>query len=180
MELLRNIVLVGFMGCGKSTVGKTLATKLGDGWRFVDADTRLSEVAGCTIPILFERDGEAAFRKREAQILSGLCAGERQIIATGGGAVMHEDNRATLRSAGVVVWLTARVDVIVLRTQRREAERPLLASRGDLPLYTHILSLLGERAPFYQKAAHIIVDTSDRATESIAAEIERKVNAWKP
>ncbi|MBC8140972.1 MAG: shikimate kinase [Armatimonadetes bacterium] len=175
----RNIVLVGFMGCGKSTAGRTLAARLGNGWRFVDTDTRLAEVAGCDIPTLFRREGETAFREREAQILSGLSAGEKLVIATGGGAVMHDGNIATLRSAGLVVWLTARVDVIVMRTERREADRPLLAARGDTPLYTHILNLLAGRAPFYQQAAHLIVDTSDRATESIAAEIERKAIAWQ-
>ncbi len=175
----RNIVLVGFMGCGKSTAGRTLAVRLGDGWRFVDTDTRLSEVAGCDIPTLFRREGEAGFREREAQILSGLSAGEKSVIATGGGAVMYPGNIAVLRSAGLVIWLTARVEIIVMRTERREADRPLLASRGDTPLYTHVLNLLGERAPFYRQAAHLIVDTSDRVIESIAAEIERKAVAWQ-
>lgn len=179
--LPRNIVLIGFMGCGKSSVGKTLAARLANhGWRFVDTDTRLAEVAGCDIPTLFARDGEVAFRKREAQILCGLCAGERLVIATGGGAVLQDENVPVLQEAGLVVWLTARVDIVVMRTERREADRPLLANRGDNDLHTHILTLLSERAPRYQAAAHIVVDTSDRSLEHIAAEIERRAQAWKP
>ncbi len=175
----RNLVLIGFMGCGKSTVGRALAGRLGNTWRYVDADTRLAEVAGCDIPTLFKNEGEDAFRRRETQILTGLCAGERLVIATGGGAVLRDENISTLRSAGLVVYLTARPDVVVARTERREADRPLLANRGDKDLLTHILTLLGERGPRYQQAAHIIVDTSDRTPDNIAAEIERKARHWQ-
>ena len=167
------------MGCGKSTVGRALAARLGEPWRFVDSDARLSEIAGCDIPTLFEREGEPGFRRRETQVLTGLSAGERQVIATGGGAVLRAENTPVLRAAGVVVYLTARPDVVVRRTERREADRPLLANRGDKDLLTHVLTLLGERAPFYQRAAHLVVDTSDRSPESIAAEIERKAATWK-
>jgi shikimate kinase len=175
----RNIVLVGFMGCGKSTVGRTLAARLGNGWRYVDSDTRLAEVAKSDIPTLFRNEGEDGFRRRETQILTGLCAGERLVIATGGGAVLRDENLSVLRSAGLVVWLTARADVVVARTERREAERPLLANRGDKDLLTHILTLLGERGPRYQEAAHLTVDTSDRTPDNIAAEIERKARNWQ-
>ena len=175
----RNIVLIGFMGCGKSTVGKTLANRLGNNWRYIDSDTRLAEVAGCDIPTLFRTEGEAGFRTRETQILTGLCAGERLVIATGGGAVLRDENIPILQEAGLVVWLTARADVVVARTERREAERPLLMNRGDTDILTHVLGLLGERGPRYQKAAHVLVDTSDRSPDSIAAEIERKAQNWK-
>ncbi|MBC8138645.1 MAG: shikimate kinase [Fibrella sp.] len=177
--LPRNVVLVGFMGCGKSTVGRSLATRLGTTWRYVDSDTRLAEVAKSDIPTLFKNEGEHAFRQRETQILTGLCAGERLVIATGGGAVLRDENIPVLRSAGLVVWLTARADVVVARTERREADRPLLANRGDKDLLTHILTLLGERGPRYQQAAHLIVDTSDRTPDNIAAEIERKARQWQ-
>lgn len=177
--LPRNIVLIGFMGSGKSTVGRALAARLGSGWRYVDSDARLSEVAGCDIPALFRAEGESGFRARETQILTGLCAGERLVIATGGGAVQLPENTPLLRSAGMVVWLTARPDVVVARIERREADRPLLANRGDKNLLAYVLTLLGERAPRYQKAAHVTVDTSDRNPDSIAAEIERKARVWR-
>lgn len=173
-----NIILIGFMGCGKSTVGRTLASRLGNGWRYVDSDQRLVEVAGCDIPTLFMREGETSFRTRETQILTGLSIGERQVIATGGGAVLRDENVSVLRSAGMVVWLTARADVVVSRTAHKEADRPLLANRGDKSLLAHVLALLGERGPRYQAAAHVIVDTSDRSPDHIAAEIVRKAEAW--
>ena len=175
----RNIVLVGFMGCGKSTVGRALAGRLGKEWRYIDSDIRLAEVAGRDIPTLFREEGEENFRRREAQILMGLGASERLVIATGGGAVLRDGNIPVLRSAGFVVWLTARPDVIVARTERREADRPLLANRGGKDLLTHVLTLLGERSPKYQQAAHLVVDTSDRTPDNIAAEIERKVQNWQ-
>jgi len=173
-----NIVLIGFMGCGKSTVGRTLAGRLGNGWRYVDSDHRLVEIAGCDIPTLFTREGEAAFRARETQVLTGLSVGERQVIATGGGAVLRDENLPILRSAGMIVYLTARAEVVVARTAHKEAERPLLANRGDKDLLTHVMTLLGERGPRYQAAAHVIVDTSDRTPDQIAAEIERKARTW--
>ena len=167
----RNIVLIGFMGSGKSTVGRALAGRRG--WRFVDTDELILRTAGKDIPTLFAEEGEARFRDRETQVLLGVVAGERQVIATGGGAVLRPENAAALRGAGLVVWLTARPDVIVARTGHRAQERPLLASGADDPL-AHILRMLGERGPLYQAAAHLIVDTSDRSLQSIVSEIERK------
>jgi shikimate kinase len=170
-----NIALIGFMGSGKSTVGRALARQLG--WRYVDTDARLVDVAGCDIPTLFAREGETAFREREARIILGISAGTEQVIATGGGAVLRDENVAALRSCGAVIYLTARPDVIVARTERRAEERPLLANRGDRDLLTHVLALLGERAPRYHAVAHLIVDTSDRTPDLIAAEIVRRTEA---
>mgnify|MGYP001489640910 CR=1 FL=1 len=171
-----NIALIGFMGTGKSTVGRALARRLG--WRYVDTDARIEAIAGCDIPTLFACEGEAAFRAREAQVVLGLAAGAGQVIATGGGVPLRAENAAALRTAGLVVYLTARPDVIVARTERRAADRPLLANRGDRDLLTHVMALLGERAPRYQQAAHLIVDTSDRSPENIAAEVARKAEKW--
>lgn len=166
-----NIILIGFMGSGKSTVGRRLAERRG--WRFVDTDDLIVRMTGQTIPALFAGGGETAFRDRETQAVLGVSAGERQVIATGGGAVLRAENVAALRGAGLVVWLTARPDVVVARTQRRAAERPLLAA-GEDDLLAHVLRMLGERGPLYQAAAHLIVDTSDRPIHAIVAEIERK------
>jgi shikimate kinase len=177
LALPANIALIGFMGSGKSTVGRALARRLG--WRYVDTDARLVEVAGRDIPALFAEEGEAAFREREARVILGLSAGAGQVIATGGGAVLRDDNVAALRSCGALVYLTARPDVIVARTERRAGERPLLANRGDgVDLLTHVLTLLGERSPRYHAAAHLIVDTSDRTPDQIAAEVARRVERW--
>ena len=174
----RNIVLVGFMGCGKSTIGRALARLRG--WRFVDTDEVIRAAAGGRdIPGLFRDEGEAAFRDRETQAILGVCAGQGQVIATGGGAVLRPENGAALRGAGLVVWLTARPEVIVARTRHRAADRPVLA-RGGEELLVHVLRLLGERGPRYQAVAHLIVDASDRTPIVIAREIERKVAAARP
>jgi len=146
-------------------------------WKYVDTDARLVAIAGCDIPTLFTREGEKAFRDRETTVLLGISAGQGQVISTGGGAVLREENVITLRDAGLIVYLTARPDVVVARTQHKAEERPLLANReGDL--LPHVMRLLADRAPLYQKAAHLIVDTSDRTPEQIAAEIARKAERW--
>jgi len=174
--LPRNIALIGFMGSGKSTVGRSLARRLG--WRFVDTDAVIERAAGRSIPDVFRQEGEAAFREREADAVASVGAGEGQVIAAGGGAVLRRENADALRNAGLVVWLTARADVVVARTERRVSDRPLLAAKTGNDLLTHILTLLGERGPAYQSAAHLVVDTSDRAPDAIATEIVRKAQKW--
>ena len=152
------------MGTGKSTIGRSLARRLG--WLFVDTDLMIERMAECDISTIFQREGENAFRDREASIILGLSVGEQQVIATGGGAILREDNMTALRAAGLVILLTARPDVIVSRVSQRPGQRPLLAS--DEPAMDRIMRLLGERGPSYQKAAHVIVDTSDRSSAAVA------------
>ena len=114
--LPRNVVLIGFMGSGKTTVGRALADLTG--WAFADTDDEIVQNAGgATIPELFARDGEAAFRDREAQAVQTVCMRENQIIATGGGAVLRPQNVQSLQNAGRVVWLTARPEVVVSRVK---------------------------------------------------------------
>lgn len=170
-ERSRNIALVGFMGSGKTTVGRILADRLG--WTFVDTDAEIERIAGSEIPVLFQTEGETAFRDRESSVVRAVCAGEGQVISTGGGVVLRPENVAVLRDAAHVVWLTARPDVIVARVGGRAQTRPVLA-RGANDLLTHVLTLLGERGPCYQSAAHRIVDTSDRSPSSVVGEIIRK------
>jgi shikimate kinase len=174
--MLDNIALIGFMGSGKSTIGRQLAQQLG--WRFTDTDSLIERVAGCTIPALFLRDGELAFRDRETEIVLGVTAGERQVIATGGGAILREENVAALRSAGLVVYLTARPDVLAERVSRRPGQRPLLTS-GEEPALTQILRMLAERGPLYRKACHVLVDTSERSPQALAEEIVRRFQKQK-
>jgi shikimate kinase len=170
-----NIALVGFMGCGKTTVGRLLASRLD--CRFLDTDAVIEAEAGRDIPSLFETEGEAAFREREARAVCGACSGAGRVIATGGGAVLRAENVARLRESCFVVWLTARPEVVVERTQAEAPTRPLLA-RGADDLLTHVLTMLGTRGPCYPSAAHLIVDTSDRAPAAVAEEILRKWEKW--
>ena len=172
-ELPRNLVLIGFMGVGKSTVGRLLAEALG--WKLVDTDGLISKIAGASIPDLFASEGEDVFRRRESQIVLGVCAGDRQVISTGGGAPLRDENSRALLGAGLVVWLTARPEVVVVRTRRRVGQRPLLA--GDEEPLTKVLRMLAERGPIYQRLAGLVVDTSDRSPQVVAREILRKMGA---
>lgn len=170
-EMWENITLIGFMGSGKSTVGRLLAQKLG--WRFTDTDQLVEKVIGCSIPTYFVTEGEKAFRDQETTIVLGVTAGERQVIATGGGAILREENVAALRGRSLVVYLTARPEVLAERVARRPGARPLLTA-GEEPPLTQILRMLAERGPLYQRASHLLVDTSDRPPGGVVEEIVRR------
>jgi len=170
-----HIALIGFMGSGKTTVGAILAKQIGA--RFVDTDSRIIDAAdGRSIPTIFAEEGEAGFREREAQAVADACTTETPlVIATGGGVVLREENVRCLRDACSVVWLTADVNAVLARAGR-DPNRPLLAGAKDVgEMRTRILTLLGERGPHYQAAAHLIVDTTGRHPGAIAREIARKV-----
>ena len=174
----RNIILVGFMASGKTSVGRAVAESLthsaaarGDrGWTLVDADDVIVARAGKPIHRIFAEDGEPAFRELESLVIAGLCAGERQIIASGGGAFASEQNRNTMLSSGQVFFLSASPAVILRRVQEEDAGgpiRPLLAV--DDP-EERIAELLARRAPAYALAHHVI-DTDERTPEDVAERI---------
>lgn len=150
-----NVVLVGTMGTGKSAVGRRVAESLG--LRFVDTDDLIVEEAGMRIPEIFEREGEAAFRDRETAVLRKLAGCEGYVIATGGGAVLREENREILRRLGFVIWLTANVDVLARRVASNR-ERPLLQVADPK---ARIVELLAVRQPLYESVANLSVDTSE-------------------
>jgi shikimate kinase len=160
----KNIVLIGLMGCGKSTVGRKLQGMLG--YPLIDTDHVIEEKTGMTIPTIFARRGEQAFRELEGAILQELLApGQpRRIIATGGGIVGRRANRKALSKLGYVVWLQAPVDVIIQRTSRN-GNRPLLQTadpRGKIE------QLIKERSPLYHEIADLELETSGLETEEIA------------
>src|SRR5258707_105495 len=121
----RSVVLVGMMGAGKSSIGRRLAVRLGI--PFVDADTEIEAAAGMTIPEIFESHGEPYFRAGEGRVIARLLDGGPQVLATGGGAFMNADTRATIRARGVSFWLNADFDVL-LRRVRRRTDRPRLTT----------------------------------------------------
>lgn len=159
------MVLTGFMGTGKSSVGVRLAARLGA--PFVDTDAIIERRTGRTIAALFA-DGEAHFRAAERQAIAEAVGVPRAVIATGGGAIVDPENLATLRAAAPVVCLTARPDVILRRTSGDAAVRPLLAG-GDAE--QRIAALLDARATAYARA-DASVDTSDRPLDAVVDEIE--------
>ncbi|MCB1491271.1 MAG: shikimate kinase [Rhodobiaceae bacterium] len=148
----RPIVLVGMMGCGKSSVGRRLAARLG--LEFVDADTEIERAAGMSIPDIFERHGEDDFRSGERRVIARLIGeGKLRVIATGGGAFINDETRALIKDKAVSVWLKAEFDVLMQRV-RRKADRPMLKTAD--PEAT-MRSLLAQRNPVYAKADITVV-----------------------
>ena len=154
----RTIVLVGLMGAGKSCIGRRLAQRLE--LPFVDADREVEAAAGCSIPEIFERHGEKAFRDGERRVMARLLDAGPQVVAAGGGAFMNPRTRALLRRRAITVWLRADLDLLVKRTSRRN-HRPLLR-QGDP---REILGrLIEERYPVYAEA-DVTVDSADGPPE---------------
>lgn len=163
-----NIVLTGFMGTGKSEVGKVLARALG--YAFVDVDAAIEKREKMSIPAIFETQGEAAFRRVESEVIGELSRKKRSVIATGGGAVVNPDNRASLRAGGIIVCLTASVRTILHRV-RGNADRPLLKAENP---EQRIQELLEARRPFYEQA-DIIVSTDGKRPKEIVEDIIERV-----
>ena len=164
----RNIILVGFMASGKTSVGRALAARTG--WTLVDADDVIVGRAGKPIHRIFSEDGEPAFRELERQVIADLCAGERQVIASGGGAFVDPQNRDVMLSGGRVFFLSASPATILLRVQEEDAGgpiRPLLAV--DDP-EARIAELLAQRTAAYSQAHHT-VETDALTAEGVAERI---------
>ena len=168
MEPPRNIILVGFMASGKTSVGRALAARTG--WTLVDADDVIVARAGKPIHRIFSEDGEPAFRELERQVISGLCAGERQVIASGGGAFVDPQNCDVMLSGGRVFFLLASPAEILRRVQVEDAGgpiRPLLAVEDP---EARIAELLAQRTPAYSQAHHT-VETDVLTPEGVAEHI---------
>jgi shikimate kinase len=160
-----NIVLVGFMGTGKSAVGAHLAQALG--WPFVDTDVVVEARAGCRIAEIFARAGEPGFREQESAVVAEAAAQDRVVIATGGGVLGRDENVNRLKANGRLVCLTARPEVILERTHPW-GDRPLLGTASD-PRQA-VERLLRDRAPHYA-LADLTIDTSDLTVEEVAARV---------
>lgn len=163
---LKNIVLIGFMGTGKTVIGRHLARVLRR--RFVDTDDEIEGLAGKTVAQIFREDGEAHFRAEESRLCRGLAAPQGLVVATGGGMVVNPENVAHLRRGGVLIGLTAAPEVILDRVSRKDT-RPLL--RGS-DKWARIEKLLRKRAGVYD-VAEFTVDTGtaspERTVRSIVA-----------
>ena len=147
------IFLVGLPGSGKSTVGRQLGRRLRI--PFIDSDQAIEMRLGCTIRSFFEREGEAAFREIEAQVIETLTLDGPRILATGGGAVLRPENRRSLRERGYVVYLKSQPEEL-LRRVRHDAKRPLLQVADPLQRLRDLFVL---RDPLYQEVAHCTVET---------------------
>jgi shikimate kinase len=166
----RGLVLIGYRGTGKSTVGRILAERTGR--RFLDADREIEARSGRSIRSLFAESGEPAFRDWEERTLAELVAeAPGSVLATGGGAVLRETNRRRLRDFGFVAWLTAEPAELTRRLEADRsglADRPALTAAGTLD---EIARVLADRTPVYQGLADAIVPTDGRELQDVADEI---------
>jgi shikimate kinase len=168
----RSVVLVGMMGVGKSSIGRRLAARLGV--PFVDADTEIEKAAGMSIADIFARHGEADFRSGEARVIARLLDGGPQVLATGGGAVMNADTRAAIKAKGVSIWLSAELDVLLRRINKRKNERPMLQTAD--PAAT-LRELLVAREPVYA-LADLTVQSREVPHDAIVSEIMAALAAF--
>lgn len=150
----RNIYLVGLMGAGKTTLGKSLAKRLAR--PFVDSDQEVEKRTGVPVRTIFDLEGEEGFRKREAQAIAELASQDGMVIATGGGAVLNPDNRRCLNASGFVVYLNASPGVLFSRL-RHDKTRPLLQVPDPL---ARLESLFAQRDPLYREVADLVIDCS--------------------
>lgn len=162
------------MGAGKTTVGKQLASLLG--MDFVDCDNEIERRTGVDIAFIFEKEGEAGFRKRERDVIAQISGREQVVMATGGGAVLDADNRRDLSARGVVIYLYATVEQQLQRT-RHSKNRPLLETEDR---EARLSELFEQRDPLYREVADIVMPTDERPASHLAQRILEKLNSLVP
>jgi shikimate kinase len=166
-DFMKCIYLIGFMGSGKTTIGKELSLFLN--LPVIDSDEEISRMTGKTITEIFDVEGEATFRLLESECLRDLPV-EDSIITTGGGVILQEENRNWMRKNGVVVLLAASPKEILKRLEG-DKTRPLLKNDKQ----TKVAKILDERMPLYLNAADIIIETSNRSVEAIVEELVERL-----
>jgi shikimate kinase len=165
-----NIALIGFMGTGKTAVGRALAKRLGK--KFIELDLLIEQRARKSIPDIFQKNGEIAFRELEIEAAKRVAKDSDAVIACGGGIVLNKINIDRLRESSRIIYLTASPGAILKRTSRRKNERPLL----DVPdPAMRIRELLEFRKPFYERAADITINTSQVDINAVAEQIIEKL-----
>lgn len=164
-----SIIFIGMMGAGKTTIGRALARELG--WDFIDLDHEIVRRCGVAIPTIFDIEGEEGFRRRETDTLADVVKQANLVLATGGGAILREENRALLRQ-GLVIYLKATVDELFERVAK-DTNRPLLQTENPKE---KIAQLLETRQPIYQQLANITIETG---RGSIACTVRKIKHALK-
>ncbi|MFM8526016.1 MAG: shikimate kinase [Vulcanococcus sp.] len=159
-----NLYLVGMMGAGKSAVGRPLAEALG--YRFLDADKAVEEVAGRPIPELFAAEGEEGFRNLETQVLTGIASWHSLVVATGGGAVLRPQNWGVMRQ-GMVIWLDAPEPLLLERLSADPTPRPLLQTSDPA---ARLAELLAQRRPLYRQA-DLVIEQDGGSPQQVAAQV---------
>ena len=168
-----NLILVGMMGSGKTTMGRILAKHLDK--VFVDSDEEIQFRTGVTIPHIFDVEGEPGFRVRETDALEALMERDNQVVATGGGAVIAVQNRAILKQNGIVIYLRAGVHDLWLRT-RNDRNRPLLQTGN---LHARLSELLHQRESFYQQVADIVIPTGRQSVHALMLKLSAEIENYR-
>ncbi len=162
---MQNLILIGPMGSGKTTVGKQLAKRTR--MDFVDSDHMIEDRCGVSISTIFDIEGEEGFRKRETKMLAELVDRTGIVLATGGGAIISEENRILLRKSGFVVYLKTSIETQLSRTQKNQ-NRPLL---DDVDAEKKLTQLMDERGALYEQEADLVVTSGDRMVSKVVEEI---------
>lgn len=172
--LKSSVALIGFMGIGKSTIGKLLVNKLGREYRFVEMDTLIEEMAGKSIPEIFSQDGEAHFRDLESKICQKVSTLEKFVISCGGGAPINKKNVEYLQKNCNIVLLESKINTIIKRIFKRGIQaRPVIDKENPVK---EIKKLFYLRKPIYQSVADIIIDTEKKNKEAIVDEIIQRLS----
>ena len=168
---MQNLILIGPMGSGKTTVGKQLASRTR--MDFVDSDHMIEDRCGVSISTIFDIEGEEGFRKRETKMLAELCERSGIVLATGGGAITSEENRILLRKSGYVIYLKTTIKTQLARTQKNQ-NRPLLE---NVDVEGKLNQLMEERGSLYEQEADLIVMSGDRVVSKVVEEIIQSIES---
>lgn len=171
-RLSGNIFLVGMMGAGKTTVGKLLAQQLGK--IFVDSDEEIQQRTGVTIPHIFDVEGEAGFRQREASVIQDLVLLDNIVLATGGGTVLNENSRVALCCNGIVVYLKSTIHDLWQRT-RHDRNRPLLQTADP---HAKLKNMYEQRDPLYAQVANLVMPTGKQSAQSLVLHLQQELNRF--
>ncbi len=173
-----NLTLIGYRATGKTTLARLLAERLA--WSWIDADVEIERRAGMSIARIFAEQGEPAFRELEASVTAELLARQHLVLAAGGGAPLRPETRQAMRTAGKVVWLTARPETIHARMSgdaTTSTRRPSLTDRAALD---EILHLLAHREPIYRQTADLEIDTEGKTPSQLVSEILQWLQGASP
>lgn len=168
-----NLILVGMMGSGKTTMGRLLARHLGK--VFVDSDEEIIKRTGVTIPHIFDVEGEPGFRLREITALRNLVERDNMVLATGGGAVLDEQNRTMLQQNGIVIYLKASVHDLWQRT-RHDRNRPLLQTGNP---HARLTELFQQRDPLYRQVSDIIAQSGKQSAQALMLQLAEEIDVFR-
>ncbi|MCH7995613.1 MAG: shikimate kinase [Planctomycetes bacterium] len=170
----KSIALIGYRGSGKTVVGRELASLTG--LPLVDTDELVTRRAGASIAEIFDRQGEAEFRRLECAAVAQAVAGPPSVISVGGGAVLDDGNVVALKSAATVVWLTAPTDDLITRIRGDQSSPQTRPPLTNQPLKDEVERLLAERTPFYREAADHVLDTAGHSPAAVAQLVRQQLD----